>query len=154
MNILSKAFFFLLFLTLAPKCISIERLKDSDISKLLETLKHEESKQFKNFKVNFFSTREYGECDGKPTTCPKSTLYIVVATTDLHPDVGIYKLPPSFGWEVKSVKEVDSIDEYQRYISVDLKNTLPSSNWSESWWKTEIVRIDINPWNIKSETNE
>jgi hypothetical protein len=140
---------FIFVISFSLSCQSIEKVQDGKIRNLLTHLSLVSEKNFKNFTLKIFSSKEYGECDGSPTTCPKSSMYIVVSTIDLYPDVGVYELPASFGWELKNVKEVNSKGEYQSYLLIELNKTVPADDLTQAWWKQENIQLKVSPWSYK-----
>ena len=58
----------------------------------------------------------------------------------------VYLLPFAFGWELVDIIEVDSLDEFERHIIVNLTRTVPSTELAEGWWKKEVYCLKISPW--------
>lgn len=142
-------YLFSLIILVSSSAYSFEKIESEQLKFILGGVKVEVEKEFENFNFRSLSVRETGECDGQPTTCPKLHYYLVISTFDEVPDQAVYKLEPSQNWEIAHIDEIDSYGEYQKYLVICLKRTVPSEDISENWWKVKTLKIKINPWDFQ-----
>ena len=97
-----------------------------------------------NMTARILKVQDFGECDGSPSSCPKSKLYISVSEYGEFPEQKVFVLPESHNWEFVGW---DSFPEYEGptdYITFKVKSQRPNLDFSKSWWANEIYTVKVN----------
>lgn len=134
------------FLLGCSNAYAVKKIEDNQLKFILSGVNVVKEERFKNYTFRALSVREQGECDGHPNTCPKLHFYLVVSTIDEAPDTAIYELDASHNWEIELVNEIDSYSEFQKYLVIHLKRTMPAHDISKNWWRIVDYKLKINPW--------
>ncbi len=87
---------------------------------------------------------DFGECDGTPSSCPKSTIYISVSEYGEYPEQKLYKLPKMHQWKFISWKYLPKTDQPKDFIIIKLSAKIPSQTPEKGWWKNKEFIVHAN----------
>ncbi len=94
--------------------------------------------------VRILRLQEHGECDGSPTTCPKSRIYIAVSEYGEAPEQKVYLLPLRHNWEFVDWIKLPETDTPDEFVELRLKAQIPTNDLSKSWWIDESYTVKVN----------
>jgi len=135
---------------LAPQfCMAktVQFIKDNELVHVMvnsQLVAELNSKKSKGYAVRVIKVQEFGECDGSPKTCPKSSIYIAISQYDEYPEQKVYKLPKRHNWEFTAWEHIPTHDGPKEYLLIKLRYQQPTENKS-NWWvdKTVIVKANL-----------
>ncbi len=135
-------------LMLLPSTANAEQLATNEDSKLKAILTNfellaETPKSSKMF-ARVLRVQEPGECDGSPSTCPKSTIYIAVSEYGEYRKQKLYQLPAGHHWEFMGWVDFPETPEPPSNIVFKVKFQKPSDDIKKSWWVDETYTITVN----------
>lgn len=87
---------------------------------------------------------DFGECDGTPSSCPKSTLFISVSEYGEYPEQELYKLPKMHYWKFTSWEHLPKTDTSRDFIVIKLSAEIPSQTPKKGWWKSKEFLVHAN----------
>lgn len=96
--------------------------------------------------IRIIRVRDHGECDGRPSTCPKEVLYLAVSTFDEAPDQKLYKLPKAYGWKFIEWKYFPKQEDPKQFLIFEVEEKVISKNPKITWWEEKKFEIGVNPW--------
>ena len=86
----------------------------------------------------------YGECSGKPQTCPKQFVYIGISSRDEDPDRKLYRLPDAYGWELAAWLYLPRRESPEEFIVFHMKKKVIAKDITRGWWSDELYEIRVN----------
>ncbi len=139
------AILMLLFLPCITNAENLAVIKDAKLNEILTNfeLLAETPKSSKMF-ARVLRVQAQGECDGSPSTCPKSTLYIAVSAYGEYPEQKLYQLPDGHNWEFMEWVAFPETPEPPSRIVFKVKLQKPSDDLKKSWWVDEVYTITVN----------
>ena len=124
----------------------LEEISDAQFVQFLNRMEVTAELNTAPYRVRLIRDREQGECDSQPESCPKEELYIAVSTFDEVPDFNAYRLAGSFGWKFVNWRKIPDVDSVDQFVSFTVERKVLSGDSKESWWDTEEVHVEVNPW--------
>ena len=109
-----------------------------------EVLAEAEHPESKGMFVRVLKVQDLGECDGSPSTCPKSILYIAVSSYDEAPDQKVYQTPKGYNWKFDGWVKLPETDNPTDYVQLRLTAQKPAKNRSKTGWEDEHYLLKLN----------
>ena len=141
---------FILFFSCAyiGEAFAEKQIKDSELVIILSSVVIEQELRTDNFVFRALSLQNNGECDGNPISCPLKRFFLVASTIEEYPDVAVYELEPSYDWVFTSIKQIDSLNEYENRLHVTLEQESLIANSHKILTNKRNVNLEINPWGL------
>jgi hypothetical protein len=91
--------------------------------------------------VRIILISEPGECGSTLEDCPKQYVYIAISDIGENPDMKLYKLPESYGWELNSdIQDPHGESSPEKFVIITMTRTILSKDKS----KYEYERYSIH----------
>lgn len=94
--------------------------------------------------VRIIRLRSHGECNGKPETCPKETVYIAISSWDEYPEQKVYQLPEAYGWDFHRWTYLPHRELPKEFVVFEMKRKIVADDKSKGWWSEQYYEIKAN----------
>lgn len=138
---------FLLFFPIFVYAQEIKSIQDQQLNQFISNfviLAEAKYPKSKGMGIRVLRITDFGECDGSPNTCPKSTVYISVTEYGEFPKQSTYQLPKYHDWAFVSWDVLPDQDGRDDYVVLKMKAQIPSSDLNKGWWTDKIFIVKAN----------
>jgi hypothetical protein len=95
--------------------------------------------------ASLYSVTAFGECDGTPESCPKTTVYVAVSELEAeYPEQRLYLLPPSHGWKFVGWDSEQSASSVSELLAFTMEREVPAADLTAGWWTSERVKVRVS----------
>jgi hypothetical protein len=98
------------------------------------------------YAVRVVRVRENGECDGAPTTCPTTKLYVAVSETGAeYPEETLFVLPPLNDYRFEGWVELPRSEGSSSYVRFRITTSETAPDPTTGWWVDRKYEVNVNP---------
>ncbi len=98
------------------------------------------------YAVRLVQVRENGECDGAPTTCPTTTLYVAVSETGLeYPEEVVFVFPPLNDYRFDGWVELPSSEGPNSHVKFRIITSETAPDPTTGRWVERKYEVNVNP---------